>query len=133
MLTIDVGDIVHLRYDALSSAYGKNIVELKHPLVVMDVSEDKIACCPVSSVMEKVSNKFPYNMPLINWKESKFIKPTHVKCDSKIVTTPDKVYKKLSKLSKIDKNNVLTCFNKAPYHKLVEEFDDTFDWKFVEE
>ena len=133
MLTIDVGDIVHLRFDALSSAYGKRIIELRHPVVVMDISGDKIACCPVSSVMEKVSDRFPYNIPVINWRESKFTKPTHVKCDSKIVTTVDKVYKKLSELSEVDKNNILAAYNGAPYHRFVEEFDDTFDWKFFKE
>lgn len=88
-------------------------------------------CCPVSSVTEKVSYRFPYNVPLIDWKGSRFTKPTHVKCDAKIVTTIDKVYKKLSKLSEIDKNNVLTAYNSAPNHRFVEELDDTFDWKFL--
>ena len=131
MLTIEVGDIVHLKFDALSSNYGKNLVNLKHPVVIIDITDNKIACCPVSSVMEKVSDRFPYNVPLIHWKESSFTKPTHVKCDAKIVTTTDKVHKKLSKLSEVDEYNVITYYNNASYHRFVEDLDDTFDWKFL--
>ena len=60
-MKINKGDIVHLKWTALNGPEGKQILQDKHPFIVLRSNDDEIVACVISSV-DKVSKYFPYNV-----------------------------------------------------------------------
>ena len=112
-MKINKGDIVQLKWTALNGVEGKQVIQNKHPFIVLRSNEDEVIVCVVSSV-DKVSRYFPYNVNINDWKLSNLSKPCHAKTDRITKIHKDDIYRKIGYLSVDDYINVMTRFNKCP-------------------
>lgn len=112
-MKINKGDIVHLKWTALNGPEGKQILQDKHPFIVLRSNDDEIVACVISSV-DKVSKYFPYNVSIKDWKAANLTKPSHAKTDRIAKLNIDDIYRKIGHLSNDDYINVMTRFNKCP-------------------
>lgn len=112
-MKINKGDIVHLKWTALNGPEGKQILQDKHPFIVLRSNNDEIVACVISSV-DKVSKYFPYNVSIKDWKAANLTKPSHAKTDRIAKLNVDDIYRKIGHLSNDDYINVMTRFNKCP-------------------
>lgn len=112
-MKINKGDIVHLKWTALNGLEGKQVLQDKHPFIILRSNENDIVACVISSV-DKVSKYFPYNVPIKDWKDANLTKPSHAKTDRIAKLELDDIYRKIGHLSNDDYINVMTRFNKCP-------------------
>ena len=75
--------------------------------------------------MDKVNNKYPYNIPIQDWEEANLNKPSHAKLDSYGEISDDNVFKKIGELTATDKENILSRFKDVPQHYLLEWISDS--------
>lgn len=119
-MKINIGDVIQLKYGALKSFDGEQIVNKHHLLVVTDIIDNQIYTCPTSSA-DKVNNKYPYNVMLQDAKYANFNKEnTHVKTDKHIVVSINDIYKKIGTLSLTDINNILRMRYSIPNNRFIK-------------
>ena len=112
-MKINKGDIVQLKWTALNGIEGQQVIQDKHPFIVLRSNEDEVIVCVISSV-DKVSKHFPYNVNINDWKLSNLSKPSHAKTDRIAKISIDDVYRKIGHLSSDDYIKIMTKFNSCP-------------------
>ena len=113
-MKINKGDIVHLKWTALNGEEGTQVLQDKHPFIVLRNNDNEnIIVCVISSA-DKVSKRFPYNVAINDWEKCNLSKPSHAKTDRIANITIDDIYRKIGHLSSEDYINVMTKFNKCP-------------------
>lgn len=113
-MNINKGDIIQLKWDALESIEGQEIIQEKHPFVVLrNNNENEIVICVISSV-NKVNKKFPHNVSINDWEDANLTKHCHAKTDKISIVTIDDIYKKIGYLSPNDYIRVMSNYNKCP-------------------
>lgn len=115
------GDIIQLKFGTFKERPGNKLVSTSHMFLVVD----ELNVCIVSSQMDKVNNKYPYNIPIQDWEEAHLNKPSHAKLDSYGEISDDNVFKKVGQLTDRDRENILSKFKDAPQHYLLEWISDS--------
>ena len=117
------GDILQLKFGTFKERPGNKLVSTSHMFLVVD----ELNVCTVSSHNNKVTDKYPYNIPINDWKEAHLNKPSHAKLDSYGEISDDNVFKKIGELTDNDKENILSKFKDAPQHYLLEWLQDSYN------
>lgn len=112
------GDIILLKYGSFEKPYGKSLVTSHHLFVV--VKTNPITVCSISSVEDKVNERFPWNIPIKNLEGTNLRKPSHVKVDNSGIISEDDPFKFVGKLSDEDMANVLSKYKEAPQNYILE-------------
>lgn len=124
---IRVGDVIFLRYNTLAGEEGSNITKIPHMFVILKIKDNMLHVYSTSSREDKVSYKYPYNVPLEFAIEAGFKKPgTHVKTDRFAKVSFNDIYKVVGHLTPSDLNRCKEMANKCPKHKQVE-LENLFD------
>lgn len=110
------GDVIKLK----KSAFKQNGEAYKcsaegHLFVIVNIYNDKLTCCIMSSNDSKVNKKYKYNIPLDNPEDANLDKHlTHVKVDRQTIEINENdVYSKIGHLSSHDYIKVITNFRKV--------------------
>lgn len=115
----NVGDVVMLKYNTFKQGEGKDIIVKKHPFVITDINDNVISVASTSSKTNKVSDKYPYNVPVIDYEKANFKYPTHIKTDHTGIIDVTNIYKYIGTLSINDKRKMLYNINKCPDNKKI--------------
>ena len=117
------GDILKLKFGVFRTFPGNELVDTNHLFLVVD----DINVCEISSQNHKVTSKFPYNIPVNDWKQAHLNKPSHAKLDSYGEISDDNVFKKIGELTASDRENILSKFKDVPQHYLLEWLQDSYN------
>lgn len=114
-MNINKGDIVKINKDVFKKNGKVLFKEHKaHLFVVLNKDENNmLICCTISSVKDKVSPKYKYNIPIADADAANLKKPTsHVKVDKQTIKISENdVLEKIGHLSKKDYISVMTAFH----------------------
>lgn len=118
------GDVVILKWKTLSSDEGQDVIEKKHPFIISKIQDKDVYVLVTSSVEDKVSKKFPYNIPIQYPKEAGLTKlNTHVKVDKEAKITFKDIYKKVGHLVDEDLRNILRAYYKCDRKITLEQLE----------
>ena len=118
-MKINKGDVVLLKWNALDSQIGKDIIKDKHMFVVLSTNSNNIIASNTSSKVAKVSKKYPFNIPIHSCSTLRLDKPTHVKVDNIVNININDVYDKVGHLCNSDYIKVLTAYHNCPSSKYI--------------
>lgn len=101
-LKVYVGDIVALDKNISFNALGKYLVDSNHMFYVSKVSDTRIRIHVVSSNMNHVSDKYPSNSPILDWRKAGLSKPSYINGNSNGWVDISYVYRKIGSLTSRD-------------------------------
>ena len=110
------GSIVKLKYGTFIKSPGQELIDSHHLFVVVDHEN----VCEISSQESKVTQKFPYNIPIEDWSSAGLRKPSHVKTDTYGKVNDKDVLELVGNLTKEDLNKVISSYNKSPHNYILE-------------
>ena len=119
----ELGNILQLKFGTFKERPGNKLVSTSHMFLVVD----ELNVCTVSSQNDKVTDKYPYNIPIQDREEAHLDKPSHAKLDSYGETSDDNVFKKVGQLTDRDRENILLKFKDAPQHYLLEWIQHSYN------
>ena len=107
-LKINIGDIIILDKDCIKfKGLGRILVDSNHMFYVYKIVENGYRICVISSNMSHVSNKFPSNCPILDWKEAGLRKASYVNGNSDGYVNKDCIKHKVGHVSNRDFRSIL--------------------------
>ena len=104
---INVGDIVLLDKNNDFTGLGKSLVDSNHMFFVSKIKDGMIRISVLSSNMNHVSDKFPSNSPVLDWKKSGLNKPSYINGNSDGWIDINQVRRKVGSLSSRDYKSIM--------------------------
>lgn len=108
-LKVNIGDIIVLSKDNNFTGLGKSLVDSNHMFFVSGIIRGKLRIHVISSNMSHVSDRFPSNSPIIDWKKSGLRKPSYINGNSDGWISIDSVKSKIGSLSSRDFESIMNA------------------------
>lgn len=99
--SLHIGDVVLLKQNNSLHGYDAiTLVKMHHMFLVLKIDSENMRCLvsPISSKMEKVCDKFPYNIPMEHWDKEGFKKESFVILDTRGWVSISDIKKKILRL-----------------------------------
>lgn len=121
MSSVNVSDIILVkRKNSLKDPVSRRLVSSRHMFLVLSVSSNKLGVSIISSQMRKVCNRFPFNIPLKDWRSEGLDKPSFVCLDTKGSISVKDVYKVVGHISSDDRDRILKVLYQVRVRKVIE-------------
>lgn len=120
---INVGDIVLLNKDNNFTGLGKSLVDSNHMFFVSKIKDGMMRISVLSSNMNHVSDKFPSNSPVLDWKKSGLNKPSYINGNSNGWIDINQVRRKVGSLSSRDYKSIMYALKHRTFvNQKIENF-----------
>lgn len=120
---INVGDIVLLDKNNDFTGLGKSLVDSNHMFFVSKIKDGMIRISVLSSNMNHVSDKFPSNSPVLDWKKSGLNKPSYINGNSDGWIDINQVRRKVGSLSSRDYKSIMYALKHRTFvNQKIENF-----------
>ena len=120
---INVGDIVLLDKNNDFTGLGKSLVDSNHMFFVSKIKDGMIRISVLSSNMNHVSDKFPSNSPVLDWKKSGLNKPSYINGNSDEWIDINQVRRKVGSLSSRDYKSIMYALKHRTFvNQKIENF-----------
>lgn len=120
---INVGDIVLLDKNNDFTGLGKSLVDSNHMFFVSKIKDGMIRISVLSSNMNHVSDKFPSNSPVLDWKKSGLNKPSYINGNSDGWIDINQVRRKVESLSSRDYKSIMYALKHRKFvNQKIENF-----------
>lgn len=121
MSSVGVSDIILVRRNnSLRDPVSRRLVSSRHMFLVLSVSSSKLGVSIISSQMRKVCDRFPFNIPLKDWRSEGLDKPSFVCLDTKGSISVKDVYKVVGRISSDDRDRILKVLYQVRVRKVIE-------------
>lgn len=122
-LKVNVGDIVLLNKDNSFTGLGKSLVDSNHMFFVSRIKDGMIRINVLSSNMNHVSDKFPSNSPVLDWRKSGLNKPSYINGNSNGWININQVRRKVGSLSSRDYKSIMYALKHRTFvNQKIENF-----------
>lgn len=120
---INVGDIVLLNKNNDFTDLGKSLVDSNHMFFVSKIKDGMMRISVLSSNMNHVSDKFPSNSPVLDWKKSGLNKPSYINGNSNGWIGINQVRRKVGSLSSRDYKSIMYALKHRTFvNQKIENF-----------
>lgn len=120
---INVGDIVLLDKNNDFTGLGKSLVDSNHMFFVSKIKDGMMRISVLSSNMNHVSDKFPSNSPVLDWKKSGLNKPSYINGNSNGWIDINQVRRKVGSLSSRDYKSIMYALKHRTFvNQKIENF-----------
>lgn len=120
---INVGDIVLLDKNNDFTGLGKSLVDSNHMFFVSKIKDGMMRISVLSSNMNHVSDKFPSNSPVLDWKKSGLNKPSYINGNSNGWIGINQVRRKVGSLSSRDYKSIMYALKHRTFvNQKIENF-----------
>ena len=123
MNNLRIGDVVFL-HSGFHKNLGKQLINSHHRFIVVD---DGVVC-PVSSNTKWVSNKYPYNIMINDYKVANFTKPSYVDTSTRGEIEDKDVQKIVGHVSDSDLKNIYRGYLKYDIRNILEQTQMVLDF-----
>lgn len=131
-LKVNIGDIVVLDKNCVDfKDLGKSLVDSNHMFYVYRIVDNGYRICVISSNMNHVSNKFPSNCPILDWKEAGLRKASYVNGNSDGHVSKECIKYKVGHVSNRDFRNILKAIKTRKFvNQKIEDFGSINEYKY---
>ena len=121
MSSVGVSDIILVkRKNSLRDPVSRRLVSSRHMFLVLSVSSNKLGVSIISSQIRKVCDRFPFNIPLKDWRSEGLDKPSFVCLDTKGSISVKDVYRVVGHISSDVKDRILKVLYQVRVRKVIE-------------
>lgn len=122
-LKVNIGDIIVLSKDNDFTGLGKSLVDSNHMFFVSGIIRGKLRIHVISSNMSHVSDRFPSNSPIIDWKKAGLKKPSYINGNSNGYVDLNQVFLKRGSLSSRDFKSAMNAIRSRTFvNQKIESF-----------
>jgi len=116
----EVGDVAQLKRGVFKKIPGTALLKTNHMFVIVDNEN----VCEISFKNSKAIEKFPFNIPINNWKAANLHRPSHVKTDTYGKVSDFDIFRKIGYLTDFDLKRVLDSYIDSPQNTILEELSN---------
>lgn len=113
MTNLTPGDIVFLTYSAFSGSVGKNLVRTHHMFIILSNQDNEIVVSPISSRMNKVSDKYPLSIAISDYAEANLRKPSYTDISVQGTISDTQIHKVVGHVSLKDQRKIISNYYKT--------------------
>ena len=127
-----IGDVVKLKAEYFNpNGQAYRCIKSGHLFILLGMLDDRYIACISSSKINKVSDRFPYNILLQDATQAGYNNPkTHIKIDQQTIPVPkEAILKKIGHVSDRDYNKLIRVFINVPKNKVLtlEELENNIE------